>query len=455
MKTFSKIIALAAMVLMLANCDKQNRQETLSITPEELSFGEDGQTQSFIIETEEAWNITTDGETWYSVTPLSGQGNTRVYVRVEYNPDQQDGRTAVISITAESGTKELAITQERASVPTKITMYTPDQDLLNTIGLLSSAYYGISPNGRYAVITDETFGFQSLLWDRETGEFSDLNDGKYPEVMAYDVSDNCVIVGSIRIGTTEVPGYCSNGAWEELDTPEDATPLPYAWAKAVSKDGTTISGCVTANVPKSDGDYKKTVVPAVWKNFELQPFPEIPYGEEIGQGCFMYGASDDGSVIGGFHEWSSGRRSPAIWIDGIMTRLYLETDEGEDFGGGSIQSVSPDGTKAVGSFKGTNFYYDVLTGEITELGMGTPSLVTDDGTIYSGGTTGPAYIKRAGEDPVTFDDYISNLEIAGDNFTSPAVIFSVSENGRVLGGYYPIADPLLNTLMVPVIYVIE
>ena len=169
----------------------------------------------------------------------------------------------------------------------------------------------------------------------------------------------------------------------------------------------------------------------------------------------MYGASDDGSVIGGFHEWSSGRRSPAIWIDGIMTRLYLETDEGEDFGGGSIQSVSPDGTKAVGSFKGTNFYYDVLTGEITELGMGTPSLVTDDGTIYSGGTTGPVYIKKAGEDPVTFDDYISNLEIAGDNFTSPAVIFSVSENGRVLGGYYPIADPLLNTLMVPVIYVIE
>ena len=78
MKTFSKIIALAAMVLMLANCDKQNRQETLSITPEELSFGEDGQTQSFIIETEEAWNITTDGETLYSVTPLIGQGNRGV-----------------------------------------------------------------------------------------------------------------------------------------------------------------------------------------------------------------------------------------------------------------------------------------------------------------------------------------------------------------------------------------
>ncbi len=111
-------VALAAALVVLAGCEKEEEKfvPQLTIDKQELPTGFEAAELSFTITANCEWTITTDageGEAWYSVEPLEGEGNAEITVKVNANENEK-GRTAVITVSY--GPEELAQHEDCALV---------------------------------------------------------------------------------------------------------------------------------------------------------------------------------------------------------------------------------------------------------------------------------------------------------------------------------------------------
>ena len=193
--------------------------------------------------------------------------------------------------------------------------------------------------------------------------------------------------------------------------------------------------------------------PAVWKKtangtYQLQrKGNKMPTGDDLQQGIWsFYGSSQDGTVISVVADHPSGSRSPAVMINGELTRIYGKEDinvnlDDQYFYDGVSVTVSPNGKYVPGywsptgtSYDQIGFLYDTETDSLEELeGWGAATVALDDGSIFG------------------FDGYMGAAMYKGN---LPQTILSASGDGKTFGGWYSIADAI-GALMVPSIVVLN
>lgn len=347
---------------------------------------------------------------------------------------------------------EVKTLEEDPGRPTGYTVYPMDPIVVsNQYNLLNAYIRAISDSGEYAVGVDNTLGDPtSFVWEKSTGKYTVLDPGEHDGCSAYDVNDDGIIVGSVSGSDYEKPAWLdfkNGGTWQLLPDNGMSKSFYPSFAVGIANDG-TIGGQVLTKLP----DGSERCVPCVWKNKQLdQSQFEIPQsGDDLMYGCFLYGMSDDGRVLAGWQDWGVGARSPAVWVDGKMTRIYGESGENVDwvFEGVAV-SVSPDGRYVTGYWMPEDagsvvgFVYDVTTGEKTEINNQGVT-VTDAGRVYSVGYSGfGGYIWENGQDR-PLESLFEGLDGKFASEVSPEVgsdgmlesCYAVSRDEKVLGGCF-------------------
>lgn len=370
-----------------------------------------------------------------------------------------------------------------------VTVYSlgDDEDL---IGLFAgSTANGCSPSGEYVVGYGTDFSQYAFLWSRSTGKFNLITGSFENESYAYDVSDNGIVVGvfatdndgEVKQGTTPyiIPGYWKDGVWTALEL---ATPMMRGdvngSAEAISADGRTIVGYVRDiyqqhyyDVESGSMNAVKEVTklrPAVWIDGKLQPWENLPFGETIGQGMWANYMSDDASVLGGVAEHDTGTRSPAVFVNGELNRIYGKTDIDINvdlyFYAGYVYGISHDGKYATGTWcpqgddgytPTVGFIYNVETDTTEEIdGWGACTAILEDGTVFGHtGYLGESLI-RTNDFNGTFSDYVKQVTGAEPSTELPTTIISASRDGKMVCGYF-VDYTEVGPMMMPSIVVFE
>lgn len=384
---------------------------------------------------------------------------------------------SALALTAFVGAGGMVQAQEAEELEVFVYRLKGDQATL----FAGSSVNGVSRNGKYAVGHGVEYSDKAFIWDSDSREFKQItgsaNDN---EACAYGVSNDGTVVGTFawdNNGASKsvaiVPGYWKNGTWTMLELESKNIYQGEANGEAcyISPDGRVITGYVKGTYKKNFYDLDGFVTetrdvelyrPAVWIDGKLQPLEERPNGETLQQGMFAmaYSASEDGSVLGGFADFETGSQSPAIWVDGKLTRLYLTEDIDPDtatyFPAGRVAAVSANGKYAGGYYddsgNGYNaipFIYNVETGETEELDKSWQAVtyLQNDGTAY----LMPAGVRENGN-AMTLTNYLkTKWGYQGGNL--PSVIFGVSEDGMTIGGY-AVAASELGQMMDPVVVLV-
>lgn len=363
-------------------------------------------------------------------------------------------------------------TQKETFAPTAYTVYPMDPiATMNEANLSNSYIRNISPSGNYAVGFDDQFGNPtSFVWERATGEFTILESGDYAGCIAYDVNDNGIIVGSVSDGSVQTPAYMdfkNGGSWTELPTHGLENAAYPGLAAAITNNG-LIGGMVVTEL--EDGTSR--CVPCVWNDYQLdQSMFTLPEnGDAVMYGSYIYSMSEDGRIMSGWQDWGNGSRSPAIWIDGQLTRIYGETETIGDEGyiyEGIAWGISSDGSKVTGYFAPdgmdiTGFIYDIETGEKTEVPSYGGVAIDGNGKAYMTGTMGMGGMVWENGETYMVSDIFNGLEgtfattidstLGTDGMIE--TVYSVSDDGTVYGGSYNYSA-FGSAMQFPVIIVLE
>jgi len=87
----------------------------LEVTPRSITFGKEGGTDEFTVQTDEDWQASCDG-TWVSLSTESGSGNGNIVVTVEPN-EINEARQARLRVVSRNLTKTVFVTQEPGDNP--------------------------------------------------------------------------------------------------------------------------------------------------------------------------------------------------------------------------------------------------------------------------------------------------------------------------------------------------
>lgn len=115
MEKIKFILLSLSMFAGLTACN-HSEDPMLEISSAELKVEASGCETTLLIKANGDWTIQTDGQSWYSVNPLSGSGPASVLIKVEAY-DEVNGRSATLKISSGSLLKTLAITQMRPTPP--------------------------------------------------------------------------------------------------------------------------------------------------------------------------------------------------------------------------------------------------------------------------------------------------------------------------------------------------
>lgn len=476
MKTRSYLSAMLAMsVFAITGCDTEETKEPVQLAAPAPAVSEVTESTATItwegVENAAGYSYALEGSEEATTAELS--------VTLEgLTPSQ----TYTFKIKALSSDENNFTDSEWASVqftlseakPTKYTVYPLDPFyVLNELGemLVTSYVSNISPSGQYAVGYDNQFGNPtSFVWDRSTGEYTILKSGSYAGCVARDVNDNGIIVGSVVDDSqTEYPAYMdfkNSGEWTLLPTNGGENIMSPSFAAAISNDG-KIGGQIMAEL----NDGTKRAVPCTWTNYQLdQNIFDIPEDsdESCMYGAFIYSMSEDSRVLAGWQDWGIGSRSPAIWVDGKLTRIYGEApiiDEEGYIYEGIAWTVNSKGTKAAGYFNDgmtmKGFIYDISTGAKEEMEYAGVAFDGNDRLYLTGSMGFGAYYYENGEVKdlstiwegleCTFANEV-NEEVGTDGMLN--AVYSVSEDGKVIGGSF-MYQAFDSSLQYPCIIVIE
>lgn len=372
--------------------------------------------------------------------------------------------------------------------------------------LPGSFVHGVSYNGEYAVGYGTEYTKWSFIWSRATGKFELITGAYENSSIANGVSNDGLVVGAYNCDLKGNggegylrPGIWRDGVWtplqievEENELVSGQDPTVNGEACFISGDGAFITGYIYSpsfqrNFYDEDGTLLETrniglLRPAIWTwnekkgTYQLEvKWRNTPTGDELQQGMWShYGSSQDATVLAGVADHPTGCRSPSVWVGepgkrATLTRIYgkedidVSSEESLPFYDGAMGSVSPNGKYAGGywdpygnGYEITGFVYDTETEELEEMpGWGMVTAALDDGTLFgSDGYMGGALIRTADK---SYNGALQTyLEEKYGAFTGnlPGTILSVSGDGTVIGGWYPVADAI-GALMFPSIVEIK
>lgn len=338
------------------------------------------------------------------------------------------------------------------------------------------SFNAVSPNGNFVVGHSEDFSGSAFIWSRQTGEISLLNGGAYEDnAMANAVSDDGTVAGNFKDENspaanggypTTVPGYWKDGQWYKLprvkNIPDKGSDMN-GMAMAISADGRFICGYI----PQSTSDTR--MVEVIWKDGELQP---VSTEKLYNVGNTAYSFAVEGKIICGAALHDDGSRSPAVWIDGEMTRIAgeksateISEETGEDVGffDGVARCVSENGEYVAGYFDETgtgyasNAFVWTQNNGIEYFTEGMATVVTSDKTVY-GSTSymGEAYIYKDGI-TTNLEEYLkSEYNFEPDaNYTPMSTPLGVSADGKVIAGWGVEVISDMGVTMKPMIILLE
>ena len=227
----------------------------------------------------------------------------------------------------------------------------------------TSAVCGTDPGGAF-------------LWTASVGQQS-LGGGDAVAVS----SSGSVVFGNIQdIAGNSVAGvWSASSGWTSLGGVGGSSGTSISSAYAMSGDGTVATGLAWVNAGTA-GAFRWT--PAAG----MVLLPQAGAGSSRGNAV-----SEDGSLIGGWEESSSGTRRAAIW-DGSPAPTFILTTPSDSVGAGEVWGFSESNQFAVGSRQGQGFVWDAvggatLTGTLPSTDIfrtGSASAVSDDGQVVVG-----------------------------------------------------------------------
>lgn len=470
MKKFTVCVLALAALVGFASCDDDKTENpatvTISVAPKTLTLSlADSSPKKVVVTTDaSSWTAVPDNE-WVKVERVGG-GDFNVSIADGLNED----RTTKIVVTAAEGpTAEVAVTQVKTDDPTPpettVRIYLMPEDLLNEI--FDGQISGVSSNGAYAVGHNSDYD-KGFIWTKATGQYALITGSTDDDCAAYAVSDDGTVVGTFKDSNKKmVPGYWKNGTWTALPMLDGVGfYTDNGAAVTVSPDGGTITGYINMMSYRDEVGKEVTVSrPVVWVNGVIQDNlsgDALPDANLQQSGYWVWGASDDGSVIGGVADFTTGTRSPAVWVNGTMTRLYGKEDidptVSQDFFDGMVSGVSRNGRYAVGYFSQAgdysdafSFVYDTQSGtleEITEWSV--LSAVLDDGTVFGMDMQFGNGVIRTADFKGMLTDYLVERGLDASSEGIPAVIFASTADCSVMGGYFievydfgPVSTPTL------------
>ncbi len=355
---------------------------------------------------------------------------------------------------AEGPTAEVTVTQVKSDEPTPepdVKIYLLPDELLAEVfdGQISS----ISPNGSYAVGSNSDYD-KGFIWSKSTGEYALITGSTDDECAAYCVSDDGTVVGAFKNANKKmVPGYWKNGTWTALPMLDGVGYYTDNGAAIrISPDGRTISGYINMMSFREEvGKEVNIFRPVVWVDGVIQDNftgEALPDANTTQSGFWVSAASDDGGVLGGVADFPTGVRSPTVWVNGTMIRLYgkedIDPEVTQDFFDGLVAGVSPNGRYAVGYFSAIgdysdafSFIYDTQTqtlDEITE--WAALSAVLDDGTVFGMDSYFGSGVIRTKDFSGSVTDYLSSKGLDTSEKGIPNVVFAATADCKVMGGYF-------------------
>lgn len=91
-------------------------EASLEVAPTSLSVTNEGGIVSSTVSSNTAWTVAKGNEEWFSISPESGNGNGTIEFTVAANNDAENTRTANVTVTAGSITKQIVVIQEAGEV---------------------------------------------------------------------------------------------------------------------------------------------------------------------------------------------------------------------------------------------------------------------------------------------------------------------------------------------------
>lgn len=448
------MLALAACV-GFASCDDDKTEEqtnvTLTVAPEALTLSTtDAAPQQVTVTTNaSSWEAVPESQ-WVKVERAGGGIFT-----VALADGLNEARTTKIVVTAADGpSAEVLVTQVKNDAPTpepEVAIYLLPEELLAEVfdGQISC----IAPGGAYAVGTNSSYD-KGFIWSKSTGEYALITGSVDNECAAYAVSDDGTVVGTFKNNDDHlVPGYWKDGTWTALPMLDGVGYYTDNGAAIrISPDGRTISGYINMMSYREEvGKEVEIFRPVVWVNGVIQDNftgDALPDADTTQSGFWVSAASDDGSVLGGVADFTTGVRSPAIWVNGTLTRLYgkedIDPEVTQDFFDGLVAGVSPNGRYAVGYFSAAgdysdafSFIYDTQTQVLDEIPeWAALSAVLDDGTVFGMDTYFGNGVMRTPDYSGSVSDYLSSKGLDVSQKGIPNVVFAATADCKMMGGYF-------------------
>lgn len=115
MKNIAFWLVFPAFLFLLCNCSDDNKEpeviENLTLSTSSLTFVAAGESHTFTITSNAKWEIEKNSaDTWYTVTPQSGEGNMEITVKAEENAEGKELKSQ-LKIKTKTAASILAITQ--------------------------------------------------------------------------------------------------------------------------------------------------------------------------------------------------------------------------------------------------------------------------------------------------------------------------------------------------------
>ena len=152
-KIFIVLLSLAAVF----SCNR-TPDPAVSLAPNGINIGFDGTGSGSItvnLTANRPWTLTTDGQSWYSVEPLSGDGDAVLTIKVEAL-EEVATRAAELTITAESASAKLSLVQGLPDVADVTSGSLVLEEVFFTGVLLEDGSSDASDGDQYIKITNNT-----------------------------------------------------------------------------------------------------------------------------------------------------------------------------------------------------------------------------------------------------------------------------------------------------------